>query len=684
VLQNKFITGSALALLLIFQAPARAQEAPIVPEQQLENLTDVIQAETEDDHFVQELEIYKKNPININTAEEEELKLLRLLSDLQIANLISYRRLLGPFISIYELQAIPTWDVIVLRRIKPYITIASTGDIKQDLQERFSKGQHYLLGRISQVLEKSSAYNSSTTGTPYLGSPQRLFFRYKYTYKNLLQYGLLGDKDAGEQFLKGAQRYGFDFYSFHLFARKIGAVQALAIGDFTVNLGQGLIHWQSLAFKKSVEVTGIKRQSTVLRPYNAAGEFNFHRGVGVTLSKKNWQLTIFGSLRKLNANVIIDSTHQSETVSSFLSSGYNRTLSEVADKNKVVQVAYGGNLSYNKNNWHVGLNVIAHQFSEPLQKKQEPYNLYAITGNNWVNASIDYNYTYKNLHFFGEAAMDKNKDIATVNGLLVSVDPRVDVSLLYRNISPGYQAINGNAFTENVTPTNEKGLFSGLAIRPFNGWRLDVYGDVFQHPWLKFQADAPSRGMDYLAQITYTPNKEVEIYTRFRSESKQVNLTTDNMVTNGLFFLTRKNWRSQLSYKITPRISIRNRGEIVWYDTKGSKEEQGFLLFTDFIYKPLLSRYAGIIRLQYFETTGYNSRIYAYENDVLYGFAIPSFAGKGFRYYLTAQLEMNAKLSLWVRLAQTSYLQKNGVGAGPDDTSKPRQTEAKLQFKWSL
>jgi len=79
------------------------------------------------------------------------------------------------------------------------------------------------------VLEKSTGFEKTSTGTKYLGSPPKLFFRYRYQDKNLLQYGIVGDKDAGEQFFKGAQKYGFDFYSFHFFARKMGSVQALAL-----------------------------------------------------------------------------------------------------------------------------------------------------------------------------------------------------------------------------------------------------------------------------------------------------------------------------------------------------------------------------------------------------------------------------------------------------------------------
>ena len=100
-------------------------------------------------------------------------------------------------------------------------------------------------------------------------------------------------------FFKGAQNRGFDFYSFHLFARKIGPIQSFAVGDFTVNMGQGLIQWQSLAFRKSVDVLGLKRQSPVLRPYNSAGEFNFHRGGGITIQKGDAEATAFISYRKL-------------------------------------------------------------------------------------------------------------------------------------------------------------------------------------------------------------------------------------------------------------------------------------------------------------------------------------------------------------------------------------------------
>jgi hypothetical protein len=206
---------------------------------------------------------------------------------------------------------------------------------------------------------------------------------------------------------------------------------------------------------------------------------------------------------------------------------------------------------------------------------------------------------------------------------------------------------------------------------------------------LKYLMDAPGYGRDFLAQVTYTPNKQAEIYTRYRNETKQGNQPGNlpagqagTPVTNYLVQLPHQNWRIQSSFKISTTISLRNRAEMIWYDKKGSNNEKGFLVFFDFIYKPRLKSYSGILRLQYFETDGYNSRLYAYENDVLYNYSIPVFFGQGYRYYLTLNYDLTKKLSFWLRWAQTIYRGKDLIGSGTDEIEGNRKTELKLQARY--
>ncbi|TMI66081.1 MAG: helix-hairpin-helix domain-containing protein [Bacteroidetes bacterium] len=648
-------------------------------EQQLENITDMDQSETEDDSFWQQLQQFLKNPVNINTATADELKELKVISDLQIDNLIRYRRLFGPLLSVYELQAVPLWDAVTIKKILPFITIANVLTVHEDFKKRFNGGEHSFLVRVSQVLEKSLGYDKSSTGTKYLGSPLRLFSRYRYSYGNTLQYGIAADKDAGEEFFKGSQKQGFDFYTFHFFVRNIGKFKAIAIGDYSLNMGQGLIQWQNLALRKGADILNIKRQSPVIRPYNSAGEFLFNRGAAATFQSGKIEATAFISYRKLSANFVADTVNHEDFISSFLNSGYHRTESEIADKNKVGQFAVGGNIKYRSSNWHIGFNGIHYRFSLPIQKRTEPYNLYAIGGKTWTNFSIDYSYTYRNIHFFGEAASTQDFKTAFINGLMVSVDPRVDISILHRNISEQYQAINGNAFTENTYPTNENGLFTGIAIKPSYNWRIDAYMDLFKFPWLKYLVDAPSSGSDFLVQLSYLPNKQTEIFTRFRNETKETNQPDNISVTNYLVKIPKQSWRTQIRYRINPTFTLKNRIELLWFDNKGNNSERGFLTFFDVLYKPLLKPFAGNIRLQYFETDDYDSRLYAYENDILYSYSIPVFYDKGFRYYLNLSYNLGRRTTFWLRWAQSIYDGKTSIGSGLDEIPGNQKSEFKAQ-----
>ncbi|MBK9485438.1 MAG: helix-hairpin-helix domain-containing protein [Chitinophagaceae bacterium] len=679
-----------LILLLVAADIAAQVTEPITSntEQQLENITENNEdIETEDDAYLQEMVQFIKNPIELNYADAAALNQLRMLTPMQVHNFILYRNLVGKLVNLYELQAVPGWDIGTIQKLRPYINVSIQVSAAGTVKRRLKNGEHSILLRASQVPERSKGYllDSSIATNFYPGSPQKYLFRYKYAYRNLLQYGIVAEKDAGEQFFKGKQKQGFDFYSAHIFVRKVGIIKALAIGDFTVNLGQGLTQWQSLAFKKSAAVINIKREGEILRPYNSAGEINFHRGLGITLTKKNWQLTMFGSYRNIDANFVADTSQtQDDFISSLQTSGYHRTNSETADKGIQRQLAFGGNLSYQFKRLYLGINGIQYRFKFPLIKSAEPYNFYALSGNSFGNYSIDYSYTFKNLHLFGEAAFTSNFDKAFINGVLISASSKIDLSLVYRNISKSYQSLYSNGFTENTYPTNENGFYAGVSISPANAWRIDAYADFFKFPWLRYRVDAPSTGSDYLIQLSYKPNKQLEIYTRFHSESKAINVNPGQLTLSPVTRQPKKNWRTQVSYRINTAVTIRNRTEIVWFDKKGLAAEEGFLTYVDFLYKPMLKAFSGVIRLQYFETDGYNSRLYAYENDVLYSFSIPVFYDKGLKYYVNINYDINKKITLWIKWAQTIYNDKTLIGSGLDEIKGTTKSEVKLQVQYKF
>src|SRR4029077_16056806 len=116
-------------------------------------------------------------------------------------------------------------------------------------------------------------------------------------------------------------------------------------------------------------VLAIKRQSPVLLPYHASGEFNFHRGVGITLQKGSLEATIFASVKRISANLAANTIDRQDAISSFENSGYHRTINENADKNNIKEISAGFNVDFSDNNRHLGVNGIHYYFSKPIQKQ---------------------------------------------------------------------------------------------------------------------------------------------------------------------------------------------------------------------------------------------------------------------------------------------------------------------------
>ncbi|WP_217601779.1 helix-hairpin-helix domain-containing protein [Chitinophaga sp. GbtcB8] len=646
-------------------------------EEQLENSTII----PEDDTRWQQLNAYTRHKMDLNLADAAALRSLGLLTPLQINSLLAYRRLLGKLISIYELQAVPGFDEGLINRILPYITVDAGLQPSYALRDYLHKGEHALLLRYGRQLELPRGYaHTDSTAAHYGGSPDQLLLRYRYNFPRYASWGLVMEKDAGEQFFKGAQKQGFDFYSTHLFIRNYKHIKALALGDFTVNMGQGLINWQSLAFGKSPVVLQVKREGEVLNPYASTGEFYFFRGAGITLQQRAWQLTAFVSLRKLDGNLFESDTLEAASyISSFVTTGYHRTALEAAKRGALQQRSAGGNIVYDNGNWRIGLNVIQHKFSAPLQKNEQPYNLFAPEGDRFFNASIDYSGTWKNVHAFGETAVDAGGHLATVNGILAGIHPKADVALLYRSYHRAYQSLYSNAFGNNYRPANESGWYAAITLRLTPQLKMEAYADLYRFPWLKYRVNRPgANGRELLMSLTYTPDKQTEAFIRYSHKTGWENSAGSNNYITPVAPLTRRSWRCQVSMPLGGPWKLRSRVELNHY-TKNSDKQQGWLCFQELQYRfPTLPlRLSG--RLTWFSASGSGSTLYAIESNMLYSNSVMQLNGDGWQYNINIRWGITKRIAVWLRWNQVMYRNAATLGSGWDEVSGKQKSTIQLQ-----
>lgn len=679
---------------LYAQTDSIAPAATGVQEDQIE---DFIQSTGEESDFdfntvFENLAFYESHPLDLNECSREDLSDLNLLTELQVNNLMQYRLDVGKLIALYELQAVPGFDLPSIRRILPYVSVG--GDwltTRIPFKKLITSGENTFFMRWDRVLEEKHGYSPLVPGqstSRYLGDANHYYLRFKHNFSNRFSAGFTAEKDPGEPFFAGQNKNGFDYYSAHLYWRDpFKGVKALAIGDFMISFGQGLVLFNGFAPGKSSTVTNIKRNAKVIRPYTSVNEASFMRGAAATFSlSKKMSLTTFASYRYRDANVLaVDTTDllgEDPSFSSLQLSGLHRTTSEMADKNALQQFAGGGCLDFEGDQLHVSGNILYNRFDKTLKRAPALYNQYQFSGNQLINASIDYSYLYRNINFFGETAISDNGAVATVNGILMSLDKTFDLSLLHRYLPRNYQVIAPNPFAESSSGSNEQGLYLGIQYRPGNKWLLSAYADIWKHPWLRFNVDAPSVGSEYLVRLTYTRKKEMDVYFQFKLKTTEKNASAgeaDYSRVAQLVEATRLQARFQLSYKINPFLELRNRIEYSWYKAGIGPSYQGYLVYQDAIFKPKDFPLSLTARVALFDTDGYNARIYAYENDILYSFSVPPYYGKGIRYYLNLRYRASKLLTIEAQIAQTRYSHQDVISSGLEAIMASHKTLVKGQ-----
>jgi hypothetical protein len=629
----------------------RSQVIPLPVEPLIENSAGAdLPAALDEDPF-EDWTRFLEHPLLLNEASKDQLQRSGLLPDILIDRLLLHRQLFGPLLHLNELQAIAGFSPVFIRQLKPYVRVASPG--LSPLSDLMGKGiiSHDIVVRVSGLGSKRINNNAN-----WIGKAQGILFWHRLQ-KNRWQAGWLVEKDPGEVLLRKRNPLS-DHSGFHFFYQGEELIRAVAIGDFTVNLGQGLLQWQSMAFGKSAEMSWFKRQGAVLRPHRSSGEVNFHRGVATTLQWRSLSFSFFISRRSLSGRALYDAAGHRQGIGSISTSGYHRTPSERSGRNALLQSTTGGRLSLRWKSLELSLNTVGYHFSLPLMPNGEPRNVFDVRGKNWLNASADFSFTQSNVHGFGEVALDANRALAWVFGLIITPAPTIDLFFLTRQVSLRYRSMYANAFMESSSVETERGVFGGLTFRPTPQIRIESFADLYLHPWLRYRLNAPAVGKDYLVQLFYRPQKKTELMLRFRKGSKQeINLiNTEDEPISAFPGASRVSGRGQVSYLFTKRFSLRARVEwlrISPFPTSESprpdrQEESGFLFYADLSCKRILFGFDGSFRWQFFDTKSYESRIYAITPYLRPGFGVAAFYGAGSNCWinLSKALKNNALFSL--------------------------------------
>lgn len=625
--------------------------------------------------------------INLNKTNDNELKQLFFLTQNDILNILKHRKVYGDFESIYELQAIENLSDENIYFLKHFVRVVE-GNKQLKLSEFSQVGKTEIVLQHENDFQQRLGYKTNELKAQdkqyYLGSPYRYVLRAKHKLGKNINIGFTAEKDAGEQFFNGAQSNGFDFYSAHVQFKNVWRFNQIIIGDYQANFGQGLTFGSGLSARKSAYVLNVNRYFENIRPYRSVNEFEFMRGAAVSYQFKKWQMVSFLSFKKTNANFQTNDTNQINTLDGFTGfnvTGFHRTPNELNDKENVTQTIIGFHVQRDFDFLQVGFTGIKTNYSNPLLASTSLYQKYNFSGTELANAGVDYKLTLGNALLGGEFSVSDNGAFATTHSLILALDQKLDICLLYRNFEKNYQITYNNPFAENSDGRNETGFYFGVSYKPKKALLFNHYIDFYQSKWLRFLIDAPSKGVDVLNEIQYNPSKTINLYVRYRIESKERNeLNNSSAINDVLFAQTKQQIRFHVKYKLSTLLEAETRVEQTFFDSKNVSPENGILIYQDLKYKINGGRLSFNTRIALFSIDDFNARIYAYEDNLPYTFSVPLYNNSGTRFYLMIKYQYSKKVKLFARFAQTQYSNLNVISSGLEQINGNTQSDLSLQL----
>ncbi len=680
-----FLAG--LAGCLLFLLHTTAQE-PITDSDVLRSLLTDIASQNEEDQDLEQLletlEDLAENPVYINHASFEDVTRITWLTEFQVKSLLDHVAKRGPILSYYEIASLYGFTPELAQTLVPFISLEKKPDtgtvVNPGRAVRYGKNK--LITGVQRVLEDQEGYlRPDSVGNRYAGNPVKAYLRYSFSYANQVYFGVTAEKDAGEAFFREDNPYGFDFYSAHFQLNTKGWLKTLTAGDFRADFGQGLVLWSGLSYGKSAMVLNAMRYNSGLRKYSSSGENRFMRGAGATFRLHPLDVSFFYSRKAIDATVTAtDENGRATEVSSFPTDGYHRTPTEIAKKHAAMEQIAGANISVNRTDWHVGATAVYYDYDVTLVPNHYIYNHFAFTGKSHSNYSLDFRFRLGEANFYGEQALGQNGAWAMLYGVQILIGEQLGVNVLYRRYAKDYHALYGMALGENSQNNNEEGFYAGLNWNPGGKWRFSSYWDMFRFPWLRYRADAPTFGQDAMLQADFMPSRNTKIYIQARYKEKEENAA--ETVVSAVTSVQTASAKLVFSHQIIEGCGIGNHLEVKNYRKEGATSKGYFLAQDVYATVNTFKRYPLRITLRYalFETDDYNSRIYSFENDMLYAFSIPAFQYQGTRLYVLLKYALGKHFDLRFKYAATHYTNRNEIGSGLNLIRGDRHSEMKAQI----
>lgn len=572
-----------------------------------------------------------QNPIDLNNCNASDLEPLFFLNPLQVSSILKHRTTYGPFLNIFELQAVQGLDQQTAILLSNFVQIDNRRNADylklNDLIRQSKMEVQITSGRDQRDSETLRAYRN------YSGGPWQQRVRIRGTSNDRLWFGVGMEKDPGEPW----GSFG-DFQTAHLLWKGINRIRAVAIGDYQLQFGMGLTAGNGFYAGKSAAVFNTVPAGIGFRPSRSFNETGFLRGAAMTIEFRKWRIDPWFSLSPSSSTI---DTVSSETDRMYVlsTSGYHRTPAERNRQNNTRNLYTGFHVGRQTSNGKMGMLASVYGTEKAGGNPMEwmKHAVHPVLGGyhmgNLKKAQIACEVTFS----VGGGAF--------VYSVLMPVNVKTELMLLYRNYQTGFQNPYANAWSNFSKPGNETGWYLSFQHRWKKNRLLSGYADFYKSPGPRYLAFMPSNGGDFLLEYLLPYSKSVTLKIRGRIRQGQQNITGAEP-TKQMGETLQRQFRVDLT-RVFSTVTLHCRVEFIDGHNSSGQRFDGLLSYEELRFKAGLFN----IKLRYLQrvTSGSKCRFYFPSPDFTAAAIQQTESGNGSSWMLLINANIGKHLRLGLR-----------------------------------
>ncbi|MBQ9666503.1 MAG: helix-hairpin-helix domain-containing protein [Bacteroidaceae bacterium] len=643
-----------------------------------------------DETLMEQLYELHGNPLDINEVRKEDLEVLPFLSEEQIEGIVRYVEKNRPVQSLGELMFVKELGKAAREMLRLFVEVKASRhnrDAHLEVGKLLKYGRNEAVWRTDVPFYRKAGYEdvpaevlAKSPNKVYRGDRFHHSLRYAFSSQNHLLAGLNMEKDAGER--------GVDYVSGYVQVKDMGIMKNAIVGNYRLSFGKGLAVNTSAKFGKMMMFSSMDRMDVGITKHSSTMEDGYFTGGAATLRMGQVEVSAFGSYRKGDGTYNNDSTG----MSSLKTDGLHRTQLEHSKKGILGITNFGGNIHWGSGGLQLSATTVCTHLSAPLAPKHDTpsstYRFYNAHGQDFFVGSLAYAYRYQSLTFSGETALSNNErqsGTATLNALRWRVNGDNVLTLIGRYYGAKFVSLNGKTFGENSAVQNEEGVFLSWTTKSVRNTLIEAYVDAMYFPWLKYQVSESSYGYEGMLQATYAPNSRWSLLARYRIKAKQKDFTLADGTMRSLKYNTNQNLKLQLNCTLSSSVSLRTSVAGTLVSFGDTPNEKGFTIGENLRWQSLKNKGRIDFGITYFNTDGYNARVYHYEPTLLYAFGSTSYYDHGIRTTLLASIPI-VKQSLFInaKLGMTKYFNRERIGTGLEMIDADHREDLQVQVRWKF